>query len=182
MKYTLLRFLPWTVFCWCAEILAIFLTPLAVYLADSDGRLPKYLRWMETPDALGWGAGYYEPAIKKVFDKYGKKVALGVWLLRNRVYGLGTVWRCFPEYDTMVLKSYGTKNVFDNAPGWWLGTIQDKSGWYFEFSFAVRVLNLFSIGMRTGWKLLPFFNGHRPEDRSTATGIFAGITFRSSGV
>ena len=183
MTRTLLLFLPWTLFCWLAEVVAIILTIPAVLLADSTGRLPRWLRWMETPDALGWGAGCYEPAIQAVYDRWGPKTALVVWLLRNRVYGLGNKWRCSPRYDTMTLKSWGTQGVFNNAPAWWLGTIEYDGKWYFEFSFAVRVGQWFNLGMRTGWKLLPFFTGHRPQDFSTtATGIFTGITFRSSGI
>ena len=183
MKRTLLLFLPWTIFCWLAEILAIILTVPAVYTADKTGRLRPWLRWMETPDDLGWRAGYYEPAIKAIYDKHGEKIALVVWLLRNRVYGLGSQWRCSPSYDTMTLRCWGTPGVFSNAPAWWFGTVQYGDKWFFEFSFAVRFGNLFNLGMRSGWKLLPFFTGHRPENfATTATGIFAGITLRSSGV
>lgn len=168
---------------WVFNILALPIVPLAVLLADDQGRLPTLFRWFETPDDLGWGAGTYEPAIKSVYDRYGKRVALVVWLWRNRAYGLSAKWRATPNYDTMVMKSYGTQGVFRNAPAWWVGTITDGDRWWFEFSAALRFGDLFVFGFRTGWKLLPFFDGHRPEDFSrTATGLFTGISIRSDSV
>lgn len=176
-------FFLFTILEYIANILAFPLVPIGVMLADENGRFPKWLRWLETPDALGWGAGNYEPAIKNIYDKRGRRVALIAWLWRNRAYGLAAKWRATPNYDTMVMRSYGTQNVFKNAPAWWLGTITDGDRWWFEFSFAIRFGNLFAIGMRNGWKLLPFFNGHRPEDfNTTASGLFSGISIRSDSV
>ena len=180
---TIIKFFLFTLVEWVFNLLALPVVPIAVMLADEEGRLPKFLRWFETPDALGWGAGTYEPAIKKVYDERGKRVALIMWLWRNRAYGLSSKWSARPNYDTMVMKSYGTQGVFRNAPAWWLGTITDGDKWWFEFSFAVRFGNLFVLGFRNGWKLLPFFDGHRPADFSTtATGLFTGISIRSDSV
>ena len=180
---TIVAFLLFTLIEWIANVLTIPLVPIAVLMADKEGRLPKGFRWLETPDALGWGAGTYEPVIMNVFEKYGKRIALIRWLWRNRAYGLAAKWQAKPNYDTMVLRSYGTQAVFKNAPAWWLGTITDGDKWWFEFSFAVRFGNLFVLGFRTGWKLLPFFQGHRPEDFTTsATGLFTGISPRSDSI
>lgn len=180
---TLLKFPLYTVTDILANLLAFPLVPIAVLLADSEGRLPKALRWLETPDALGWGAGYYETFIKGIYDSFGKHAGMIMWLWRNRAYSLSAKWQATPNYSTMVMRSYGTPGVFKNAPAWWVGTIADGNRWWFEFSFAIRVGNLFSIGMRTGWKLLPFFDGSRPEDfTKTATGIFTGVTLRTDSV
>lgn len=179
----ILKFITYTALNTLGSILSIPLVPIAVTLADKDGRLPKPLRWLETPDALGWGAGTYEPDIQKWYDRLGKRGALVMWLWRNRAYGLAAKWRATPNYETMTLKSYGTQDVFANAPAWWLGVIEDGDNKWFEFSFAIRFGNLFALGMRTGWKLLPFFVGHRPENfENTATGLFTGVSLRSSSV
>jgi len=181
--FAFLKFFSFLIVNFVGNILAFPLVPLCVMLADSQGRLPKGFRWLETPDALGWGAGRYEPTINSIYEKFGKRIALIAWLLRNRAYGLAAKCQATPNYDTMIMKSYGTPGVFRNAPAWWLGTITDGNRWWFEFSFAVRVGNLFVIGVRTGWKLLPFFDGSRPEDFSTtATGLFMGITPRTDSI
>lgn len=180
---TILGFFAFTLVEWIANIIAFPLVPVAVLFANKQGRLPLGLRWLETPDALGWGAGTYEPEIQKIYEKFGARMSMIIWLWRNRAYGLSAKWQATPNYDTMVLRSYGTPAVFKNAPAWWLGTITDGNRWWFEFSFAVRFGNLFALGTRTGWKLLPFFQGHRPEDfKTTATGLFTGISIRSDSV
>lgn len=181
---TVIGFFLWTPLLWVAEIASVFLNPIAVMLADSaTGRLPKIFRWMETPDALGWGAGYYEPAIAKIYDNYGKRIALIVWLWRNRIYALADYWNADFTRKETTLKDWGTREVFKHPNHWWFGTMQDGKSWRFEFSFAISVFGKFNIGMRTGWKLIQFFVNpdwyDNPEARDT--GVFTGVTLRTSG-
>ncbi len=183
MLKQLLLFLPLTVANWLAAILALPLVPIAVRFADPLGRLPKGLQWLETPDALGWGAGTYEPSINKVYQKHGKRIALIWWLWRNRAYSFAHRFQCRPDFSQCVMRSYGTPGVFKHAPSWWFGTIKQGDKWYFEFAAAVPIGKLFVLGTRCGWKLLPFFQGHRPENYATsASGIFSGITIRTDSL
>ncbi len=183
--YTLIKFIIWTPIIWIAKILALPLVPIAVLFADKDGRLPYYLRWLETHDDLGWMAGYYEPDIKKWYDNYGERIALIMWLWRNRAYTLGNYWRCSPNWNTARFKSYGTKEVFKNPNSWWLGTVRYDRKWFFEFSFAISVFGKFNIGLRSGWKLIPFFVMDREylkaqDPDKMSAGSFNGISIRTT--
>lgn len=183
MLKQLILFLPLTVANWLVSGLAFLLVPVGVLLADNSGRLPKWLQWFETPDALGWGAGTYEPNIYKIYHRFGKRIALIWWLWRNRAYGFAHTVQCQPDFSQCVMHSYGTQGVFKHAPSWWLGTIKQGDKWHFEFAAAVPVGKLFVLGTRCGWKLLPFFQGHRPENYTTsASGIFSGITIRTDSL
>ncbi|HEU4621932.1 MAG TPA: hypothetical protein VFS42_06885 [Burkholderiaceae bacterium] len=76
------------------SIVAIVVVPFAVLLANSEGRLPYWARWFETPDALGWDANLYEPSMARIRNK---RLRLMIWLgLRNRALGFqywaGHVW------------------------------------------------------------------------------------------
>lgn len=52
------------------------------------GDLPVWLSWLSTPDERLPG-GLYEPAHRKLFDRYGKWVASWYWLgIRNALMGL----------------------------------------------------------------------------------------------
>ena len=175
--FPIIRFIGLTILMFVAQILAFPLVPIAVALADGSGRLPKWLRWLETHDALGWGAGTYEPAIKKIYDKYGKRIALIVWLWRNRAYTLRQQFRYTPDYATMQQDSFG----IDVPPKWgffhWYGKLTDKNGSVFEYMPGVG-LGKFHLYSRIGWKLKPYFKGERPDGMG-ATGMFIGISLRS---
>lgn len=139
-----------------AESLAVFLVPIAVLFTDGGGRLPRLARWMETMDAPGWAG---PPSEGYPTTHWG----LIRWLWRNRCYRLSNVWRCSPDYSTMRLAERGTRNPRHSAPAWWLGTITDGARWWFEFVAAVRLAGI-TVELRAGWKLLPFFDGARPDD------------------
>lgn len=172
-------FLIWSGIIALAEVAAYLFASFAVKKADpTTGRLPESLRWMETPDALGWGAGTYEPEIKKIYDEQGKEKALVAWLRRNKAYGLRYELRALPNYETMVLDESGPRV----PPRWgffqWKGVIRDGDQTWFE-SMPGLGLGWFHIYLRMGWKLKPLFLGERPDlTTPTAVGLFMGITPR----
>jgi hypothetical protein len=157
--------------------LSVPLVPLGVAMADDRGRLPHALRWLETPDALGWGAGTYEPTIKKIYDKHGKRAALTVWLWRNKAYGLRHAMRATPDYKTMKLTESGVRVPPKQGPWFWHGRVTDKGRSWFEHHQGMSFGRV-HLSVRAGWKLKPYFDGHRPAPGKTATGMFNGVTIR----
>lgn len=173
------KFICLSVVMFILELLAYPLVPIAVFFADETGRLPKGFRWLETHDSLGWGAGTYEPAIQEIYEKHGEKIALIVWLWRNKAYTLRHKLRANPNYETMVLQSSGVMV----PPKWgffhWKGTIIDGTKSWFELVLGIS-LGKFHIFLRNGWKLKPYFNGDRPTNlNTTAVGMFIGFSIRS---
>ena len=173
-----LDFLVWSGIVAVASVAAYFLAPLAVRRADPEtGRLSESFAWMETPDALGWGAGTYEPTIKAIYDSEGKEKALIAWLRRNKAYGLRHALRATPNYETMELIESGPRV----PPRWglfhWKGVIKDQGQEWFE-SMPGCGFGKFHLYFRIGWKLKPLFLGERPTG-PTAIGLFTGITPRS---
>jgi hypothetical protein len=173
----MLRFLGLTVLVHSMQILAYPLVPVGVLLADSAGRLPRWLRWFETHDDLGWGAGTYEHPVRAVYDRWGPRAALIYWLWRNKAYTLRNNLRATPNYDTMVMTERGVPV----PPKWgffyWYGSISSGSKTWFECMPGIS-LGKFHLYLRIGWKLRPYFNGERPQGVA-ATGMFTGITPRS---
>lgn len=56
------------------------------------GSLPRWLRWLETPDERLPG-GLYEPTVRAMYDKWGQWVTSWYWLgIRNTVMGLAVAW------------------------------------------------------------------------------------------
>jgi len=52
------------------------------------GDMPKWLRWLETPDERLPG-GLYEPTVKSVYRRFGSLICVWYWLgIRNRLHGL----------------------------------------------------------------------------------------------
>lgn len=52
------------------------------------GDLPKWLSWFSTPDERLPG-GMYEPAVSKMYDRWGKWVTSWYWLgIRNALFGM----------------------------------------------------------------------------------------------
>jgi hypothetical protein len=62
--------------------------PVAVLLADKEGRLPHIFRWWETHDNLGYAGLDEEETVRKFTEKYGKRLGLIRWLWRNKAYTL----------------------------------------------------------------------------------------------
>ena len=175
-----IRFFFLTFITLCATILAYPLVPIAVMLADEEtGRLPKYLRWLETHDDLGWGAGRYEEPIGKAYEKYGKKVALIFWLWRNKAYTLRNKFRVKSTFQYFRINQKGSAIPPKFGPYFTYYNLKDlqtdKSWFDLYLGFAFGKFYLYS---RMGWKLKPIYEGHIPKDNE-ATGMFIGIGVRS---
>lgn len=59
-------------------------------------RLPKWFKWMETPDE-DLAGGMYEPTVKKIYDKFGTYWCSVYWIgLRNQAQGFlwNYGWEC----------------------------------------------------------------------------------------
>ena len=162
-------------------ILAYPIVPIAVLFADKEtGRLPKIFRWFETHDDLGWGAGTYEEPIGKAYLKYGKRVALILWLWRNKAYTFRNKIRVDSDYSDYGIVQSGS-------------TVPPKYGFYRELFvlydlkakkeyfdlFLGCSFGKFHVYLRMGWKLKPIWKDRKKPDGESATGMFSGISIRS---
>ena len=151
--------------CWLAMLVAYPLVPVAVAFATADGRLPWWAWWLETHDNPGWQGPLSEryPA-----TRWG----LVRWLWRNKAYALRDLYRAEVDVDTP-RSQRGSIVPAEIGPSWWLGRICRY--WELELSLG---LYAFRIYLRAGWKLKPYFLGHRPTG-PTATGMLIPISIRT---
>lgn len=179
----MIRFIAFTLIAWVGTALAYPLVPIAVAYADEDGRLPHWARWLETPDALGWGAGIYEPVIKRIYDKYGREKALVVWLWRNPAYRL-KFWMGMNVVNYDYSKVTFTSSGAYNPPKWgfslWRATALYDGRKYFDIRPQLS-LGSFYIYLLIGWKLKPYISGYFPTTPNAA-GMFSGITPRTESL
>lgn len=173
-------FLSWltkTVLLWIAQLSVFFLAPVAALLANKDtGRLPSYLKWMETFDVLGWDGPLSEPAVAKIFNKYEKRVAMTVWLWRNKAYTLREKWRV-PRNEEFVVQHRGTILPAKKGYSYLYVTVETEGKTYFEFQPRVG-FGSFMLYLRVGWKLQPYVYDENAY-KYPSTGIFQGLTPRS---
>lgn len=154
-------------------LLAYPLVPLAVYFSDSQGRLPKVFRWLETHDALGWIGPSTEEATRKTTERWGKKAGLIHYLWRNKAYTLRYWMRArvspdMPKFESGV--SIPTKWGYS----YWKGQVGDY--WEFQPRFGFGKFHLY---MRIGWKMKPYFGSTDWPKDGTSAGIYTGISVRS---
>lgn len=145
-------------------LLTYVLVPVAVLRADKEtGRLPEKYWYLETHDNLGWEGLEEEPTIRKFTEKFGKRLGLMRWLLRNKLYALRYSWGIpyqaevdvvsITEDETIV--EYDGKYYFERKPSWKWGPIR-----YYA---------------RIGWKVWEW-DGWGPEQSSQ--GMFAAVSPR----
>lgn len=153
------------------SLLAYPVVPVAVAFATADGRLPRWARWWETHDNLGWKGPVsegYPPT------RWG----LIRWLWRNKAYTLRWRYRALPDYRFMRWATVGTSVRPRRGRGYYEIEIVSANGrwWYRRWSFG---LGLFSVYLHAGWKLQGFLEGARPgTDAAVSTGNFIGIAAR----
>lgn len=167
-----MTFLCITLLVFAAEMLAYPVVPVAVAFATPEGRLPRWARWWETHDRVGWAGPLSEgyPA-----TRWG----LLRWLWRNKAYTLRWKFRCLPDYPSMRWAVRGSS--VRSRWGYDHYRIDVTAGngrwWYRRWSFG---LGLFSIWLDAGWKLQGFLEGARPgPDDKVSTGNFLGVGLRT---
>ena len=164
---------------WLVGTLASYpLVPIAVMFADREGRLPRIFAWLETPDALGWSGGLYEPAVRATNEKWGREAGLIHWLWRNKAYGLREWMRADVGTQGTLKWERGSRGV-SPAFGffYWYGRIEGSKGSWFELSPGFA-FGSFYIFLRIGWKLRPYFDGV-DVTKNTSAGLYTGITPRT---
>jgi len=155
-----------------AALAAFPLVPVAVLIADADGRLPRWARWMETQDRPGWlgppSEGY--PA-----TRWG----LTRWLWRNRAYRLRNRYRATPDYRDIAITVGGSIAHPRRGFGRLAIDIESRgrTWWYRRWSLGLRGFVLYA---HAGWKLMGYVEGARPApDAAVSTGMFIGVAVRT---
>ena len=163
---TLILWSLWSIVMFGAEILAVLLAPFVVPFANrSTGRLPRAFAWMETHD-MPLPGDMREPQVAWVYEHFGWYVSSVHWLWRNRAYRLSNLWRADPDPKYHGITERGTRDPGRaGRPAWWLMTIEDAHGWWFEFR-AVLPLRWFYLQLRAGWKISAYLGGYFPAGPS----------------
>lgn len=162
-------FIIYTILTTLIEILAFVIVPIAAVFADNDGRLPKWARWYETHDALGWLGPLNEPVTTRSYNIH-PKLGLIHYLLRNKAYTFRYTLRAKTDpdaktyfYGSIVPRRLGPSFAFVNHNGYW--EFQPRFGF-------VR----FYLYLRIGWKMMPFAESYTT---SPTAGLFIGISIRT---
>lgn len=164
-----LAFLPVSI---VGTLAAYPLAPIAVALADSDGRLPLPLQWLETHDAPGWIGPMTEVATIKTTERFGRRIGMVHWLWRNKAYRLRHWMRARITRD-MPIAERGTSIPARWGFSYWRGDV----GPYWELQPRLG-LGRVHIYLRIGWKLKPIFDAGRWPDGLSPVGMYTGITPR----
>lgn len=172
LKYILL--LPVSI---AAKLAAYPLAPIAAFTADGNGRTIRLLAWMETQDNLGWAAIHEEPVVTKIADRFGRRVALAYWFMRNKAYAFHK-WIGVKLDASDVTMAYGGDSV---PPKWgfshyWI-TLRTGGRSYFTYEPKIS-LGGFYLFFRLGWKLRGYL-GNRIPPNDSPSGMFVGISIRS---
>ena len=150
-----------------AQLLVYPLAPIAALLSDSSGRLPKLFWWMETHDNPGWSGPRSEGFPS---TKWG----LCRWLWRNKAYSLRNRFRANPtQFNLDFMRMEGTAPT--QGCGFFKAVYRIGEWRQWEVGYAAMQFKLY---VQVGWKLKPYFDGHRPVGVS-ATGIIIPLSIRS---
>ena len=169
------KFLGLTPVLWAAQALTFPLAPIAAKAADPHGRLPKWARWMETYDNLGWKGPLSEPATRKLM--YNRSKALTRWLWRNKCYTLRRKWGVDGYFTAANIETNGIKQRPKWGPSLYVVKLRTTTGSYFEYQPSVG-LGVICLYFRIGWKLSGLKQAmlnNRPINNKL---IFTGITPR----
>jgi hypothetical protein len=150
------------------------IVPVAVLLADKEGRLPRIFRWWETHDNLGYAGLDEEETVRKFTEKYGKRLGLIRWLWRNKAYTLRyDLGMRLDDHDWTITKIRGSEEHRKIGPSYLYveGTANGKR--FFEFLPSLG-LYWIRIYARIGWKLSGLLDGVN----GGSSGIYTGITPR----
>ena len=149
----ILAFITLAILSWVITLTAYLFAPVIALFVDSDGNLPGWLSWYQTPDAPCWGTDFW--ATDNL--TYSRYKLIVTWLWRNPAQGFDQ-WAMANITPTTPVTVRGTLGIRDTPPqvgGWFLIT----GGGYFQLSiiwptsFACFVSHL-------GWNLEPIAKGY----------------------
>lgn len=133
-------------------LVAYVLSPILPLFANSEGWLPNWLYWFQTPDAsidgdTGWKSTKKHPTVNKL-PRYVRRV---LWLIRNPSYGFNsTVLATSPLQEGFV--SYGNLKISDKGV-WGVNFAYVKNTPYFVLRVYYPTLFGKCLKFRIGWNL-----------------------------
>jgi hypothetical protein len=144
-----------------AKVLNYFLAPLVVLFANTDGWLPSWLSWFQTPDNsldgdTGWLVEHWQwrHKLPAPLARYIGRVG---WLWRNSLYGFKIDVLGVQLGPYFYYQHKGNQSVSDNpyTPGWVYRTIRtaDEGQIAFQFYLIAPTLPGKCLRVGAGWKL-----------------------------
>lgn len=146
------------VFCWL----------IALFVDESTGNLPKYLRWFQAADATCYDVQWV--AEHPTWSKY--KIAY-TWIARNAAWGFRR-WAGPDMSGDHIVTSKGNLNIADGEFGvaGWFFIVSNKGFW--NFSYVLDLGNGSCMRGEAGWYLVPLAKGYE----SVNTGMFQSDPIR----
>lgn len=155
-------------------LLAMLLAPVLPFFANSDGWLPKWLWWFQTPDNSldgdqGWLTEHWQWRYNLPHNLCIYVGRVG-WLLRNPAYAFGVQYL---DWATQVAYT-GDNSIGDNQTakeGW----VFVKAGNLFQYTYVKRIGNTQKcLYVNLGWNLRGLINHNlQPLERYEATFVFS---------
>lgn len=134
-------------------------------------RLRKNQQWLETSDEPFLPAGLYEPDIKRVYDRFGWKIAAIWWLWRNRAYGHAMRERLQDVRQLRYVPS-GNGRMEPFTPGEWFCEVYNEAGILVGFEYSYTWKSWFGRHgqYRAGWAIRRFADASIGQDTWPADG------------
>lgn len=153
----ILRFLLLTLVNWVASFLNLFLAPVAVVFVTDEGRLPRWLHWLDTPDnpLSAQVIDRWFPAHDTPLKRWINNVS---WLYRNSMYGFSedvlgfTIEEGF-SYQCIGDENVGNKPLHEGLVRRYL-TSGGKTYWQWYYVKLWSIFgHTFCLRANFGWKL-----------------------------
>lgn len=154
-----IRWLLYTVVGLFSEVLNIFIAPIAALFVDSNGKLPYYFAWLQTPDNPCTGDEGHVERWAWLYQYVPFCVAYYVqcvaWMYRNAVYGLhidvlGVIVE--PEFEF----SYEGDVKTGNRPlheGYVRYNLHTKQKQWFQVYLVKKWCKKYVLRINLGWKI-----------------------------
>lgn len=166
-----------------ASFMNYFLAPIVVLFASSDGWLPHYLWWFQTPDNSLDGDGGWKTIHRrfKIEDKKWKQwYNRTTWLYRNSMYGfaISVLGAKTISTDSLVVEGdIETSNRPIHSGLVKRFVVRDGKVVFFQYYFVKQYSTTRCIRLNIGWKLWSFKVGENINCQFTfSPNPFMGIS------
>ena len=172
---------------WAVTLAAYPLAPVAVLTADEHGLLSERFKFLEVFDNPGYNGMLAEESCKDWPSRYGKKLALVLWLWRNKAYTYAASLRApYPDFSTLKKSVAGVEDPPKWGPWYYKETLESSNGKYHEGRYGFS-FGKFQLYFKTGWKLKglikdPNWHPTKEEWDKGYDGIFTGFVIRSDSL
>ena len=154
--YLLMSVLKWMMLALVSVICtlsAYILAPILYIFSDSNGNLPRWLKYYQTQDNPIWGdTSFHDKQMSWTKSPYLRSV---FWLWRNPAYGFD-----YHVLGVVINSSYAYSDHGDpstsNTPmhsGWYVRVLDNHFTTYWQLYIVIALTQTICIRINLGWKL-----------------------------